>query len=344
MDDAAALAEIRRAAQAALDAWPDARAAVLFGSRARGGHRPDSDWDIAFITGGDGDRPDVPPSGLFNHQDVGVHVNAIVLPERLIGRKACSVGHMAHAVAADGRTIAGTWHRPQQRDLHMDTEKYRSFIAGTLNMAGNSVNAMIEITEMPDEPNICKQADSFAVSSSGAAEFLAKAIMCRHAIGWEHSHDMKVLSGQLHEAGHKAMAKKILGLNGRTKKDHLALYHGIDAPGLVHAIGRLSATLDLLRDELTGSSAAFPDSPMRRKQRSAAASICTKLAERLRDSIQRDGPRPTLSPDCEWIQPLLEFRPVLAERLDVVASRLRGFEAEAEELETSGGDGRPSGP
>ena len=34
----------------ALTKWPNAKAAILFGSRARGDHRDDSDWDLAFIT------------------------------------------------------------------------------------------------------------------------------------------------------------------------------------------------------------------------------------------------------------------------------------------------------
>ncbi len=41
---------IEKACKDALNSWPNAEAAVLFGSRARGDHRDDSDWDIAFIT------------------------------------------------------------------------------------------------------------------------------------------------------------------------------------------------------------------------------------------------------------------------------------------------------
>ena len=37
-----------------LAAWPDARTAVLLGSRVRGDHLPSSDWNVAFITHSDG--------------------------------------------------------------------------------------------------------------------------------------------------------------------------------------------------------------------------------------------------------------------------------------------------
>ena len=43
------LERIRTAAEETLVAWPEAKAAVLFGSRARGDHSADSDWDLAFI-------------------------------------------------------------------------------------------------------------------------------------------------------------------------------------------------------------------------------------------------------------------------------------------------------
>ena len=59
----AGLAIIRNAAEATLAAWPEAEAAVLFGSRARGDYSHSSDWDIAFITG-EGELIGPVPSGL----------------------------------------------------------------------------------------------------------------------------------------------------------------------------------------------------------------------------------------------------------------------------------------
>ena len=43
--------DIAEAAARTLRAHPTVRAAVLFESRAKGDHRPDSDWDIALIVG-----------------------------------------------------------------------------------------------------------------------------------------------------------------------------------------------------------------------------------------------------------------------------------------------------
>ena len=57
MDHVATEAHIRLAAAETLRGWPEAEAAVLFGSRGRGDHRPDSDWDIVFVT-----QPGIPAS------------------------------------------------------------------------------------------------------------------------------------------------------------------------------------------------------------------------------------------------------------------------------------------
>ncbi len=111
MGDSAA--EIRRAAQETLDVWPKARAAVLFGSRARGNHPPDRDWDVAFITDGADDRMGATQRDLpFGRLDIGQCVNEIAVPERLVERKALCVGHVDRGIVADGRVLSGEWTRP----------------------------------------------------------------------------------------------------------------------------------------------------------------------------------------------------------------------------------------
>ncbi len=89
---AATLAGIRRAAEETLAAWPEARAAVLFGSRARGDHLPSSDWDVAFITR-NGDRVTAIPDGL-PIEALFRDVQALALPEAVARRKALSIGHV----------------------------------------------------------------------------------------------------------------------------------------------------------------------------------------------------------------------------------------------------------
>ncbi len=67
-----ALTAIQKAAAESLALWPEARTAVLFGSRACGDHHPYSDWDIAFITEGADDRlPSVPETLPIGDIEVG---------------------------------------------------------------------------------------------------------------------------------------------------------------------------------------------------------------------------------------------------------------------------------
>ncbi len=44
--------QLREACRETLRQWPEARAALLFGSRARGTSRKDSDWDVAIVLSG----------------------------------------------------------------------------------------------------------------------------------------------------------------------------------------------------------------------------------------------------------------------------------------------------
>ena len=55
--------DLAAACRETLRQWPQARAAVLFGSRAHGTQRPDSDRDIAIVLKGDEPlRPDLATS------------------------------------------------------------------------------------------------------------------------------------------------------------------------------------------------------------------------------------------------------------------------------------------
>ncbi|MCY4590759.1 MAG: nucleotidyltransferase domain-containing protein [Alphaproteobacteria bacterium] len=58
------------ACQETLRLWPQARAAVLFGSRARGTAHPDSDWDVAFVLAGGELRRPRPARSVFPRPDL----------------------------------------------------------------------------------------------------------------------------------------------------------------------------------------------------------------------------------------------------------------------------------
>ncbi len=327
MDEEAALAEIRSAAQAALDAWPEARAAVLFGSRARGNHRPDSDWDVAFIVRGDGERLGSVPSGVpFAVPGVrrSHYVNEIAIPERLVARKALCIGHVGRGIVVDGRILAGDWSKPKlQRKPFMETDRYEKWVHTSLSFVKGAVAASSDIGLLDDQNQHLAEADSFVACTANAAEHLAKAVMGRHGLDARHSHDLHRLADQARSAGHEALAEDVLRMNGATRDDHKARYEGADAESLGHAIARLPVVLDLIRKELTGIPEGFLDTEPAGRLADTAARIFANGAASLRDAMHRDGTDMKLPDSCAWIASLIHSRESLASTLDATADALR---------------------
>ena len=322
MDDETALAEIRRAAQATLDAWPDARAAVLFGSRARGTHRPDSDWDIAFITAGDGDRIGAMPRSLpFLCADLGNYVNDIAIPEKLIERKALCIGHVGRGIAVDGRVLAGHWSRPKMEGApFMDADRYKRSIYTSLDMMGLAGQAAARITRLRAWEENRRHADRFVACTADAAEHLAKAVMGRHGVDAYHTHDLNGLADQ---AGLGALADDIARTNGATKGDHMAGYDGADEESLVHAIARLPVVVDRMDTELAALPADFLDPQEAARVLDTAGMTFREGAALLRDAIIRDGADMSLPEPGAWIMPLVRAREGLASTLDAAANALK---------------------
>ena len=326
MDDEAALAEIRRAAQETLDAWPEAKAAVLFGSRARGNHRPDSDWDVAFIVRGDGERLGSVPSGVpFSVPGVQrrQYVNEIAIPERLVERKALCIGHVGRGIVTDGRILAGKWNRPKPEGRpFMETERYRKSMHTSLSLVKSAIAASSDLGLLDDWDQHLAEVDSFVACTADAAEHLAKAVMGRHGLDARHSHDLHLLAKQARMAGHETLAEDFIRMNGATRHDHNARYMGADADSLGHALARLPVVLDLMRKELIGVPKSFLDPEQAGRLTNSAARIFLNGAASLREAMERDGTDMQPPEVCAWIAPLIHSRETLASRLGEAAEAL----------------------
>ena len=324
MDDETTLAEIRRAARAVLDAWPEARAAVLFGSRARGTHNPHSDWDIAFITAGDGDRCGVVPDGLpLRYACLRNEVNDIAIPEKLVERKALCIGHVGRGIAVDGRVLAGDWSRPKMEGAPMmDPDRYMRSLYTSIDMTGLASQAAARIARQRSWRNNWRHTDRFVAATADAAEHLAKAVMGRHGIDAWHTHDLNELADQARKAGLGSLADDVARMNGATRRDHMAGYHGADQDSLAHAIARLPVILDPMRRELAALPADFLDPQETADLKDAAVGSFREKAVQLRSAIERDGADMPLPAPVDWIAPLLRIRETLAAALDDAASAL----------------------
>ena len=321
MDDEATLAEIRRAARVVLDAWPEARAAVLFGSRARGTHGPHSDWDLAFIIAGDGDRCGGVPHPLpLRYECLGNAVNDIAIPEKLVERKALCIGHVGRGIAVDGRVLAGDWSRPNMKGAPvMDPDRYMRSLYASLGRIEVGIGASADIRCALARRHILERADRFVAATADAAEHLTKAVMGRHGIDGWHTHDLNELADQARQAGLGILADDVARMNGASRRDHLAGYHGVDQNSLAHAIGRLPVILELMCRELAALPADFLDPQETADLKDTAVGRFREDAVLLRNAVERDGTDMTLPVPVDWITPLLRIRETLAAALDAAA-------------------------
>ena len=102
---------IAEAARDTLRAHPTVRRAVLFGSRARGDHRPDSDWDIALIVG--------ETATPYNEIEASLArlsgVSPMCVREAAMGEYAHRTDTVHAAIASEGVVIAGSGAIPQPK-------------------------------------------------------------------------------------------------------------------------------------------------------------------------------------------------------------------------------------
>jgi predicted nucleotidyltransferase len=87
---------------------------ILFGSRARGDHREDSDWDICVLL------TDDIPEGVYTPRRMWEQVRDLGLPIQIVAMRTCvfeerhrDINALAHDVARDGITLFETEPGPR---------------------------------------------------------------------------------------------------------------------------------------------------------------------------------------------------------------------------------------
>ena len=223
---------IRWAAEETLRRWLAAQAAVLFGSRARGEHRPDSDWDIAIITARSGPRPDGLPLFDLNRTDIPV------LTAERIRQRANALGAVECEIVRDGTLLAGHWDRPLlEGNPVMTEEDYRKWMAGALGHAVEAVMQLQVAASTSDWVLASTACDSFVAATADAAERVGKGVLARQGIHPHRTHDMNLLAHQIEnhlknweqasEQGRaylQRLADHLRELNGDTRHDHKSDY------------------------------------------------------------------------------------------------------------------------
>ena len=301
---------ICRAAEETLRAWPEAMAAVLFGSRARGDNRPDSDWDIAFITRAANRVPgDVPLEML----DERFHVQTLALPEALLRRKCNAPGHIAYHIARQGRVVAGNWNRPAtEENPPMQEQEFTDWMDGSLAYL---VNAATQLTLVAAQGGV-KETQLFVASSSQAAEHLVKAMLYRRGCDVPRTHDVQRLAERLADAELRAHA---VALNGDSRRHHMADYMGVE-PGDCEIAGRRCVQMVALWTAEIKNAAADPALSAGATRLARKMAVRSRqLADQLRTAAVDGAPLPA---DVATIAAALEQRAVIATRLEMTIAGL----------------------
>ena len=90
----------------------DPVAVYLFGSRVRGGHDEDSDYDLLVVVDDDFPRPATPVTGHAMVRGSGVPADVVLVRASTFRRNRDEVGTLSHEVARRGRVVHERGARP----------------------------------------------------------------------------------------------------------------------------------------------------------------------------------------------------------------------------------------
>ena len=241
--------------------WPQVRAAVLFGSRARGTAHTDSDWDVAIVLEGSHPNRPSPARSIFPQSDLPAdlpHVDLWALSEEDLHRNARALGTLHYVVCRDGRVLAGEWNTPDPTQMQDEGAVNPEDWALRMNLA--LIKLDTAITQIKKIAASRTWADSAANSimllqnSANAAELLVKATMERRSVPADRSHDITELAAAFstQRPDDTALAKRMAALNSTIRSHHIAMYEfrPPEGPDVSAAIRRLAGTLDLWASEV----------------------------------------------------------------------------------------------
>ena len=174
---------VEKACKDALISWPNAKAAVLFGSRARGDHRDDSDWDIAFITSTEESLPRAALQDLKNLEACNeIHVQAQTISQDRFHESADSLGNIAAPVAREGRIIAGHCQWPEtESNPVLKSHEYINWRSGALARVASAAVNLATAIDSVRAGNFRSRLGDFVADTSDAAERFAKIVFGRLA-------------------------------------------------------------------------------------------------------------------------------------------------------------------
>lgn len=238
----------------------------LFGSRARGTARSESDWDVALITSSyrhekrtGTDHVPTLPCGRSN-----IEINCVRLPIDIFIANRLAFPHIAWAVAGEGIPLAQRqWRLPihQLNEVFSkDFVEYRRHLAQTRDRIRGTSSYFATLADPESVDLWDAMCDRLQDETQRMAEGFIKAGCIQR--GYEEFpkvHDFQVLAESVREElSDEDFASTILSLNGNSASDNLVRY-GLsqDPAGVTGAIERLCNLCDALPREFHRHAIAF---------------------------------------------------------------------------------------
>ena len=243
--------------------WPEASAAVLFGSRARGTQREGSDWDMAIVLKGsipEQPRPvgggEFPQARKLRELD---GIDAWALSESGLRDRAADLGTLPFTVCRDGRLLAGEWERPNParsgKEPALTPEDWKSRMSTVLSKLDFAFQAIGRFASAVSWDECDPHCENFLETASDAAELLVKAAIERRGVSADRHHDIAKLADAFAKVKPEetALAERLASLNGSSRGHHTAMYYLLGASSrndMTAAVRRLCGSLELWADEV----------------------------------------------------------------------------------------------
>ena len=283
----------------------DLLAVVLFGSRARGTARPDSDWDLALIA--ETGQPTVEHATVTELGDLGVEVQAVSISPAVLRSKRNAPGHIARNVLLDGRLLAGSLPavgkiRKSPPTQPQEFQRITGPIQRAFKSAGIGFADAAEAVAAGDTDACYEAAVSFVQCTADVSEHLAKLMLVRRGLQPARTHDLDELAQQLEDADPVRWsneAARIRAMNGQTRRHHQAAYTVVSPDDVRHAASRLQAFSDAVSEEFREAAR----SPTLEQVAGRRLTLLRQAAAAIRDRLAATGAAAPASVAVDIIDP-----------------------------------------